>query len=235
MPVSVDIILPCYNPNDRWHFELLKFHEAAKDRFQINYLVVNDGSSIDRLSSQLEELRKGSVSLRFITYDKNRGKGFALRRGVSESTSDHIVYTDIDFPFTNESTMAIIQSLVGDSYDVVAGFRDQEYYGNKMSGFRKLLSKAFRFFLKRILKMPITDTQCGLKGFNRKGRERFLATKTDRYLFDFEFIYSVCKDKTLKIHTIPVQLKDNVVFSKMKFKILFQETMNLISILLFKS
>lgn len=234
MPVSVDIILPCYNPNDRWHLELLKFHELAAKQYQVKYIVVNDGSLSARLAPQLEELKQKQIDLNYISYEKNRGKGYALRKGVSESKSEHIIYTDIDFPFTNESTLELIQALVSDNYDVVAGFREEEYYGNKMSGFRRFLSKAFRVFIKGVLRLPITDTQCGLKGFNKKGREKFLSTKTDRYLFDFEFIYSVCKDKSLKIHTIPVQLKDNVVFSKMKLRILLQETMNLISILIFK-
>ncbi len=103
-----------------------------------------------------------------------------------------------------------------------------------MSQFRKLLSKAFRFFVKRILKMPVTDTQCGLKAFNKRGKEKFLGTTINRYLFDFEFIYEACKDKSLTIQPVQVQLKENVIFSKMKLKIIFQETLNLIRILLFK-
>ncbi|MDI1354389.1 MAG: glycosyltransferase [bacterium] len=234
MPVSVDIVLPCYNPNERWHLELMKFHAVAKANYQINYIIVNDGTAIERISPQVDVLKRENIPHQLVSYEENRGKGFALRRGVAESRSDYAIYTDIDFPFTDESSLALIHKLVHEHSDVVAGFREQEYYDNKMSGFRKLLSKAFRFFIKSVLKMPITDTQCGLKGFNEKGKAHFLATKTDRYLFDFEFIYSVCRNKTLKIQAIPVQLKDNVVFSKMKLKILIQETMNLLSILLLK-
>lgn len=80
--------------------------------------------------------------------------------------------------------------------------------------------------------MPVTDTQCGLKGFNQKGKDMFLQTKINRYLFDFEFIYNVCRNKSLQYQTVEVQLKENVVFSKMKFKILLQESFNLIKVLL---
>ncbi len=231
MPVSLDIILPCYNPNDRWHHELLNFHETIKELYTVNYIVVNDGSVYGTISAQVEFLQKNNVSLDFISYDKNMGKGFALRRGVSVAMNEYMVYTDIDFPFTNKSAIDLIHLLVKNDHDVVAGFRDESYYRNKMSGFRRLLSKAFRTFIKNVLKLPVTDTQCGLKGFNRKGREKFLQTRINRYLFDFEFVYNCCKDKEIRIGTVAVNLKQDVVFSKMKIKILLQESVNLFYIL----
>ncbi len=79
--------------------------------------------------------------------------------------------------------------------------------------------------------MPVSDTQCGLKGFNTNGKEIFLKTTIDRYLFDFEFIFQCSRKKSILLKTVPVQLKDNVVFSNMKLKILMQESLNLIRVL----
>jgi hypothetical protein len=128
----------------------------------------------------------------------------------------------------------VIDALTSGSCDIAAGYRNKNYYDKSMSFYRKVLSKSFRFFIKNILGMAATDTQCGLKGFNSKGRETFLSTKINRYLFDFEFIYAGSKDKNITIKTVPVQLKDNVIFSKMKLKILLQELFNLLYILLFR-
>jgi hypothetical protein len=152
---------------------------------------------------------------------------------VASSQSDFIIYTDIDFPFTNQSAHDIIDALTAGDCDVVAGYRDDNYYQKKMSGFRRTLSKAFRFFIGNWLKMPVTDTQCGLKGFNKKGRKKFLATRINRYLFDFEFIYTSCKDRSIIVKTVKVNLKDDVIFSRMRFKILVQEMFNLVYILIF--
>jgi len=231
---TVDIVLPCYNPNENWHAELLKFNDFVKGKFDANYIVVNDGSKSKSLQNQINILIEHQIKVQFISYDTNMGKGFALRKGVSSASSDFIVYTDIDFPFKNESTLRVIQTLCVGQCDVVAGYRSEEYYQNKMSGFRKLLSKSFRFFIKDILNLPISDTQCGLKGFNKTGRELFLKTTINRYLFDFEFIYRSCKNKNIRVLTVPAELKDNVIFSRMKIKILVQETFNLISVLLFR-
>lgn len=234
MPVSVDIVLPCYNPNDTWPDELLSFDASVKEICSCRYIVVNDGSPGNKVFEQVAFLQEKNIPVRLISYEKNRGKGYALRQGVSVADAEFIVYTDIDFPFTNKSTADLVQELITGSVDVVAGYRDRSYYQKKMSGFRKLLSKAFRFFIKDVLNMKLSDTQCGLKGFNKKGREKFLQTRIDRYLFDFEFIYLCGKDSALSMKPQPVRLKDSVVFSKMKLKVLIQESMNLLSVLLFR-
>lgn len=234
MPESIDIVLPCFNPNDTWMEELLAFHASITEFSPPNYIIVNDGSSHGNIEQQIKTLQQSGISLQFISYQLNKGKGYALRKGIQSSTADLILYTDIDFPFTNKSMKSLISVLQNQNVDIAVGYRSDSYYEKKMSRFRKLLSKAFRFFVKQILKMPVTDTQCGLKAFNKKGKEKFLATTINRYLFDFEFIYESCKDKSLTIQPVQVQLKENIIFSKMKLKIIFQETLNLIRILLFK-
>jgi glycosyltransferase involved in cell wall biosynthesis len=231
---TVDIVLPCYNPGNSWHHELMDFYNQVKELYAVNFVIVNDGSFSGNVSVAIEALKQNKIPVNYISYEKNRGKGYALRKGVTASTGEFMIYTDIDFPFTNDSALKLIQSLVNEKSDIVAGYRDNGYYEKKMSGFRRVLSKAFRFFIKDFLKLAVSDTQCGLKGFNRKGKEKFLSTKIDRYLFDFEFIYLSCKDSTITISTVMVQLKDNVVFSKMKLKILIQETFNLLYILIFR-
>ena len=231
MPLQVDILLPCYAPNERWHLELKEFYEVARKKFELQFIIVNDGSRSDRLLTQIEDIKQAGIPLIFHSYEQNRGKGFALRTGVATSQAKFIIYTDIDFPFTTESTLALIETLVAGNVDVVAGYRSQAYYLSKMSFFRKVLSRSFRFFLKRILRMPVSDTQCGLKGFNTNGKEIFLSTTIDRYLFDFEFIFQCSRKKSIILKTVPVQLKDNVVFSNMKLKILLQESLNLLKVL----
>ncbi len=233
MKKSIDIVLPCYNPQTNWYNELLHFHQIGKEKYAIRYILVNDGSVNSELEKALPALEAEKLNFITISYSENKGKGFALRQGVLASQSNWVIYTDIDFPFTNNSVIDVIERILTNESDVVAGNRDAMYYRNKMSFFRKLLSKSFRFILKHLLRMKVTDTQCGLKAFNAKGKEEFLKTRINRYLFDFEFIYRCGKNKLMRITPVPVELKPNVEFSKMKIKILLQETFNLFKVILF--
>lgn len=232
MLVPVDIVLPCYNPNDTWHKELLGFYNEAKALYALNFIVVNDGS-VTGVAKTIELLQQ-HVPLKYISYTANKGKGYALRQGVQAAQSNIVVYTDVDFPFTSQSMIGVINAVINNECDIAAGYRSEKYYRKNMSFYRKILSKSFRFFIKSVLGMATTDTQCGLKGFNKTGREKFLLTTINRYLFDFEFIYISGKDKAVNIKPVEVQLKDNIVFSKMRFKILVQELFNLLRVLLFK-
>lgn len=231
MKKTIDIVLPCYNPQLNWYTELLDFDVHAKNQYALNYILVSDGSNNAELEKALPFLNAVGIQYKVISYSQNMGKGYALRQGVAATGSDCIVYTDVDFPFTNESVLKVIEALLTGKTDVVAGNRDAMYYRNKMSFFRKLLSKSFRFLLRNALRMKVTDTQCGLKAFNSKGKEEFLKTKINRYLFDFEFIYRCGKNPSIRIFPLPVELKPNVTFRKMKLKILLQETLNLFKVI----
>ena len=229
---NVDIVLPCYNPNERWVHELLAFYKVASETYNLHFIVVNDGSQLQNPQTHISYLQQRQIPLQYISYQNNQGKGHALRMGVKEASADLILYTDIDFPFENASMLGILNKLKSTNADVVAGYRNEMYYHNKMSLFRKVLSKSFRFFLKQIVRLPVSDTQCGLKAFNQNGKAVFLQTSINRYLFDFEFIYLCARKSNINLQTELVALKQNVVFSKMPIKVLLQEVRNLLRVLL---
>lgn len=227
----VDIVLPCYNPQSNWHLALLDFYHFARGLYNLHFIIVDDGTTNGNVRSQIDVLAEGNVPLELVRLPANSGKGYALREGVRVSRAPYIVYTDIDFPFTNESMRAVITPLAAGEADIICGFREKAYYANRISFFRKQLSKAFRLFLRSGLRMPITDTQCGLKGFNEKGKEKFLATTVDRYLFDFEFIYGCARDRSVKVEAVPVYVKPDVIFTSMRARIIAQESYNLLKVL----
>ena len=94
-----------------------------------------------------------------------------------------------------------------------------------------MVSKILQRFIKILFpSLPVSDTQCGLKGMNEKGKNIFLQTKINRYLFDLEFILYSSKNH-LKIRAIPVELREGIVFGRMNYKILLHESKNLWNIL----
>lgn len=194
----------------------------------VELIIVNDGSEYGTGSTKTDFIKKHHSNFKFISLEENRGKGFALRAGVKEASAHSIVFTDIDFPYTRESFLSVVNALDG-SANLVAGNRGKAYYLNTPL-LRKWISKTLRKIMKTFLKLPVDDTQCGIKGFDEKGKEVFLSTEIDRFLFDLEFIKIASKRK-LKVSPIKVQLKEGVIFSKVKFSILFRESLNFIKIL----
>ena len=194
----------------------------------VELIVVNDGSSRNVSHESLIFLEKELSAVTIVSYVQNRGKGYALRQGVAKAKQDLIIYTDIDFPYTEESFLTVLR-ILKEGNDVVPGHRGASYY-SKTPFIRKVISKTLRWTLKTFLRMPTDDSQCGIKGFNKTGAAIFLATEIDRFLFDLEFI-KLSSRRKVKIKKAEVTLKPDVVFSKVNFKILARESLNFFKIL----
>lgn len=222
--IKLDVVLPCYNPLPDWEKRIINAMNTLKialPNVELHLYIVNDGSSQNIQPSTIETLKKEIQNFEFIEYQQNRGKGFALRKGVAATKNDLCIYTDIDFPYEMESFIRIFKDLKKGS-DVSIGVRSEVYY-ESVPKVRILISKTLKFFVRNMLSLPVADTQCGLKGFNKKGKALFLQTTIDRYLFDLEFVFNTAKQKTLKLQPVTVELRSGIVFTNMNFKVLFQE------------
>jgi glycosyltransferase involved in cell wall biosynthesis len=226
---KLDLVLPCYNPIENWDTNLLaclaRIQELLPETRLVLYLV-NDGSTKEITREKIEKIRQYLPDFHYLNHPVNHGKGYALRAGVAETRNEFCLYTDIDFPYTEESFVAIFQALQNGA-DIAVGVRDENYYAT-VPGTRMRSSKLLRLFARKLLNLPVDDTQAGLKGFNRKGREIFLQTRINRYLFDLEFIRKAARQKTVSIQPVKVQLKPGIVFSVMNPKILITESWNLL-------
>lgn len=227
---SLSLILPCYNPPKNWEKIVVDSVLSISEKlgYAPELIIVNDGSTKNVEPENIEFIRSAISNFNWISYNTNRGKGYALRKGVSEASGEQIIYTDIDFPYNEQSFFAVHEVLLHD-FDVVPGHRGKNYYA-KTPFFRKLVSKTLRWILKTFLRLPTDDSQCGIKGFNKKGAVVFLDTRIDRFLFDLEFIKLASKRK-LKVRVAEVELKPNVVFSKVNLRILLRESFNFLRVI----
>ena len=227
---ALSIVLPCYNPVMGWAETVVQTTQLIQQKLnaQVDLIIVMDGSVQNSDNAILDSIRIAIPSVNIIQYQQNKGKGYALRMGVKAVKTYPIIYTDIDFPYTDDSFMAIHQNLLN-GFDTVLGRRDTSYY-EKTPWVRKIISKTLRGILKTFLKLPTDDSQCGIKGFNEKGASVFLETSINRFLFDLEFVKLISKRK-LSCKTVPVELKPNIVFSKVNIKILAKESINFLKVL----
>ncbi len=233
---ELDIVLPCYNPGTDWAQHIIEsFHELQNKlpETKLNITLVNDGSSKGIIPEDIIRLKNEIGNFNYINYSENRGKGFALRKGIENTTADLCIYTDVDFPYTTECIIKILNELTSSQCDIVAGVKDKNYYKH-VPAFRRFISKLLRSCTGFVLRLKVNDTQCGLKGFNKAGKTIFLSTTIDRYLFDLEFIFLASRNNTIKIKPVEIELKENIQFSSMRAGILFTEAGNFLKIF-FKS
>lgn len=225
---SIDIILPCYNPQAGWERRLIRKHAELKQLLSdrpIRFIVVNDASARGFTDEAVKSLQDALPDTIIVDNQVNKGKGAAVRAGLSHSSSEITLYTDYDFPYQVES----IQRMVGyleEGYDVVIATRNHTYYTH-LSTKRKIMSYASRILNFTILGLTHTDTQGGLKGFNQKGKQLLASTRVDRFLFDTEFIYKASLQPDVVIKDMPADLRENVHLPNMRRGVLAEELKNL--------
>ncbi len=232
-PVCLNVIVPCYNPPVDWEQALAErmsdFKKAVAGLVdEVGLVVVNDGSPLHATKANFDTLRDNIPGVIIVSYSENRGKGYALRQGVAHSNADFHLVTDADFPYNMASMKSITETLLIKG-GIVAGNRDTGYYAH-VPAFRRIISKILRWTLRNVLQQPISDSQCGLKGFDNTGKKIFLETTIDRFLFDLEFLL-LAKDR-VAVTPVPVELRAGVTFNKVGLKILATEGKNFLQLLL---
>ena len=230
--LELDLILPCYNPIKNWEQVVVKSYKKLQTLIpdsKIKLILVNDGSACGINEKGIELLESEIPNIQIEHLAKNMGKGYAIRHGLSIAKGNYQIYTDIDFPYLETDVVKLYKKLHEENADIAIGYREAEYYDNVPKA-RIFISKLLRAFIKHLLKLPTTDTQSGLKGFNKNGKAIMQKTSINRYLFDLEFLVLASKQKNLKIATIPVNIKETVHFSSVSWKILYTELFNFLKI-----
>lgn len=232
-----DLIIPCYNPSPGWEKtfvrSIIRLKSALQSRFYGSFsaILVNDGSTLNFSQAEYEYILQSGIDVRLITNKTNRGKGYSIRRAVKQSSATFCIYTDLDIPFGIDSILDILSTLYN-GYDIVVGCRSRLTYYQQASFTRKIMSKSLMKVNKYLLNMPFEDTQAGIKGFNRRGKEIFLSTTINRFLFDLEFLRTASSIPEIKIKNITVTNNSSLHLTSFSFKTLFVEGINFIRILI---
>jgi dolichyl-phosphate beta-glucosyltransferase len=92
----ISIVIPAYNEEKRIRGSLLKTCAYMSDSgMEYEIIVVDDGSS-DGTSRIVESMAADSPKVRLVRYEKNRGKGHALRTGALVAKGDFVLVMDAD-------------------------------------------------------------------------------------------------------------------------------------------
>jgi len=229
---TLDIIIPVYNPDTNWHKLVVEYlNNVISDHSNLSILptVVNDGSKKD-ITSDITCIKSEITNFNFLNIHTNVGKGAAIREALKNSNSDFSLYVDADMPYDLISINAVINAITSKSKpDLVVGVRSNSYSEN-LRGRRKLLSKMLVYFNKYILRLPIYDTQAGLKAMNPIARDILLSTTANRFLFDLEYMLLCKKNKLILISKL-ISPRKNIISSKFNFFTLVEEVPGLFTIL----
>jgi dolichyl-phosphate beta-glucosyltransferase len=229
---SISIIYPVFNEEKRLSktfLDIIKFDQSNK-LLKKEYIFVNDGSS-DQTLSLIKRKFRNNKNVKIVSYNKNMGKGYALKMGVQIAKNDWVLTNDADCSVSNFQLLKWIQKKYLNQDNLIYfGSRNHPLSIVKKRTLRNIVGLIFKFSIIIFFKIKISDTQCGFKLYKiNTAKKIFKKILTNDYMHDIE-ICLIAKKLNLNIKVLPVKWT-HINQSKINFvRDFFKVTFSLIKI-----
>ncbi|HEX8435217.1 glycosyltransferase family 2 protein [Archangium sp.] len=164
-PPSISLFFPAWNEEDYVERSVMRALEVLpKLTNDFEIIVVNDAST-DRTQEICDELAARIPQLRVITHPVNLKLGGAMRTGMSASTKDIVVYSDIDLPFDLKELERALHLMKYLEADMICAFRfDRTSEGPK----RIVYSFAYNLLIRTLFGVHVKDINFSFKVMHRR-------------------------------------------------------------------
>ena len=205
--VGVSIVIPAFNEEERLPGTLERFISAMEQtRIDFEFIVVSDGNK-DKTADIARGFSHRRVTV--LEFSERLGKGGAIKAGVDAAKFDYVGFMDADGPVLPQDLFQILEKLT--SYDCVIASRwvDGAQLVVPQPKSRIVLSRGWNALVRSLFRLPLKDTQCGVKFFKRSLSMPVLrAVMITNWAFDIALLYHFRK-MGHTITEIPVTWSDS--------------------------
>ncbi|MBW8001963.1 MAG: glycosyltransferase [Planctomycetes bacterium] len=210
--MNLSIIIPVFNEGRKIASDVKEaIAFLNKNNFTGEIIVVDDGSSDNTANTARETAKNLSTEILFkvISYENNKGKGHAVRTGITQSKGDYVMFIDSGSCTTYENILDGLKLIENGDCDIAHGSRKLPHSKIKLkqSLYRRLCAVIFRLCVSYFVKITsnLTDTQCGFKIYRGDiARKLYSQCETDGFIFDIEIIL-LAQKANFKIKEFPIE------------------------------
>jgi len=197
---ALSVVVPALNEEDRLPRTLERIASHLGRRGGGYEVVVIDDGSRDRTAERAQAA--GATVLR---NEANRGKGYAVRRGMLAARGTRRLMTDADLSTPIEE-LDRLAARMDEGHDVVIGSRalPGARIEVRQPWYRENMGRLFNLFVRALAVPGVMDTQCGFKLFSAAAaRDVFSSARLDGFSFDVEALF-LARRKGYRIAEVPV-------------------------------
>ncbi|MBU0612488.1 glycosyltransferase family 2 protein [Patescibacteria group bacterium] len=199
---TLSLVIPVYNEEKRIKESLKKIVSYLNDVCaEYEIIIVDDGSS-DKTQDVVKEM--ATDRFRIILVNENRGKGYAVKKGMLVARYEYVLFSDADLSTPIEELEKFSKHI--ENFDIIIGSRAMKDSNIEIHQpwFKEFLGRVGNKVIQFMLLPGIQDTQCGFKLFNKKSLAVFEKQTINRWGFDFEILW-LAKKMGFRIKEIPVR------------------------------
>jgi glycosyltransferase involved in cell wall biosynthesis len=202
------VVVPVYNGGDEIvdNVSLIRgavVRELGAEAVEI--VVVSDGS-IDGTAERLLETR--TPGLRVVHYDRNLGKGYAVKAGALVARGEWIGLIDADLDLDPASLPVYLAAARDGQLDFAIGSKRHPESVVQYPRSRRIGSWCYQQLNRLLFRLDVRDTQVGLKVFSRRVADDVVPLLiVKRYAFDLELLAVAASLGYGRIRELPVRLE----------------------------
>lgn len=206
---ALSIVIPAFRECEKIENDIRHAHRFLLERLggAGEIIVVDDGSP-DDTAARARALRREIPELSVVSYQRNRGKGYALRAGIAATRGRRVLFADAGGCVRYDEALTGLQLLSSGAH-VAHGSRrfPGAVIERRQPLHRRVGSALFRLGLRAGMGIPtdLRDTQCGFKLYDGDTARRLYGQCfTDGFMLDVELIRRASK-QGLRIREFPVR------------------------------
>lgn len=202
----LSIVVPTYK-QEKTIVQNIKYLEQTLESLKIPFeiIVVVDGF-VDASYEKVKKLK--SKHIKILGYEKNHGKGYAVRYGMMKAKGDVIGFMDAGMDIDPTGISMLLNHMIWYDADVIVGSKLHPVSQVEYPFFRKVLSWGYRSINQTLFGLKVKDTQVGIKLFKREVVEKVLPKLlVKQFAFDVETLAVAHALGFKRIFDAPIKLK----------------------------
>jgi glycosyltransferase involved in cell wall biosynthesis len=208
--LDVTMVIPYYNPGPRFAPSVGDLVAAlGQEHISFEVIVVSDGST-DGSDNALDELGPEVTKwIRRIDLGTNRGKGEAVRIGLSQGRGRYLGFIDADGDIPAMQIKSLVDLVRTFDPDVVLGSKRHPLSEVHYPPARRMYSWGYQQIVRLLFHLNVRDTQTGLKLIRREVLAAVLPrTLEKRFAFDLEMLVVARRLGYRRFFEAPVHIQE---------------------------
>lgn len=193
---KISIIIPVFNEAHFIH-KTLEAVKAANVGFPKREIIIVDDGSTDGTNRKIKKAKKqnkrGDIVIKIVRFNKNRGKGAAIRVALNKVTGQIVVIQDADLEYSPREIKKLVRPIKLGYADVVYGSRFMGSAPHRVLFFWHMIANKFLTLVSNsFTNLNLTDMETGYKVFRTSLIKKIKITE-NRFGFEPEITAKVAK------------------------------------------